>query len=68
MYLYFNSIYIIQHKFIVMKIFNVLHRLITDGDVIKDQAVYQTVLHPPQQLWLVLQQSNPPRGGYANVL
>ena len=45
-----------------------VHSLIPDGDVLKDQPVDQPLLHPPQQLWLVLQQSNPPWGRYADVL
>ena len=44
---------------------NTVHSLIPDSDVIKDQPVYQPLLHPPQQVGLV---SHHGRGGHADIL
>ena len=63
--LLFSSHQIIEHKFIVMEEVNTVHSLIPDSDVIKDQPVNQPLLHPPQQVGLVIHHS---RGGHANIL
>ena len=36
------------------KVVNILHWLVGDGDVVEDQTVDQPVLHPPEDLRLVL--------------
>ena len=38
--------------------------LISDGDVIKDETVYEALLHSPEQLWFIL---DPGRGRYGDV-
>ena len=47
-----------------MKVFNVVHSLIPDGDIIKDQAVHQAVLHAPEDLLL----AHDAGGGHGDVL
>ena len=47
------------------KVVNILHGLISDGDVIKDQPVYKAVLHPPEHLRLILHHAV---GRHHNVL
>ena len=39
--------------------------LVSDDDVIKDQPVYEALLHPLEQLWFVL---DPGPGRYGDVL
>ena len=45
---------VLEDVFIVMEEVHTSHALITNCDVLKDQAVDQSVLHPPEQLRLVL--------------
>ena len=49
--LYFH---VIEDVFIVMKEVNGLHPVGPNGHVIEDQTVDQSVLHPPEQLRLIL--------------
>ena len=42
-----------------------VYSLVPDGDVIKYQSVDQPVLHPPEQVGLVLHHG---RGGHADIL
>ena len=45
---------VLEDVFIVMEEVHTSHALITNCDVLKYQAVDQSVLHPPEQLRLVL--------------
>ena len=45
---------VLEDVFIVMEEVHTSNALITNCDVLKDQAVDQSVLHPPEQLRLVL--------------
>ena len=42
-----------------------VHGLVSDDYVVKDQPVYEALLHPPEQLWFVL---DPGPGRYGDVL
>ena len=48
------SVKVLEDEFIVVEEVHTSNALITNCDVLKDQAVDQSVLHPPEQLRLVL--------------
>ena len=56
---------IIEDILVVMEEVQAVHSLITNSDIIKDQTVYQALLHPPEQLGLVL---HPGGGRHGDVL
>ena len=42
-----------------------VHSLVADGDVVEDQSVDQPLLHPPQQVGLVIHHGG---GGHVDIL
>ena len=39
----------------MVELIKALNLLALDDHIVKDQVVYQTILHPPQKFWVVFQ-------------
>ena len=46
------NLLLIQNILIVVEVVDTVYRVLSDGDVIKHQAVHQALLHPPDDLLL----------------